>query len=110
MLLAVHLKKRSTGVSEGLDVPILDDIRDSGMFAKLADQVLFVARVRDKQGIPTSEGVLSLSAVRDGEPGLVQVSFVSSRLAFRPALTMVRGDQYTPDSRTQSETDEAVAF
>lgn len=107
MLLAVHLKKRSTGVARGLDVPILDDIRDSGMFAKLADQVLFVARERDEQGIPTNDGVLSLSAVRDGEPGLVKVTFSSSRLMFLPALSavpnVIRADQYVPaDSRIES--------
>lgn len=116
MLLAVHLKKRSTVAARGLDVPVLDDIRDSGMFAKLADQVLFVARERDEQGIPTSDGVLSLSAVRDGEPGLVRVTFQSSRLRFMPALAAVpdrgvRADQWvSPDSRIESGAREGMAF
>ena len=108
MLVAVHLRKHGTGLRLG--PPSLDDIRDTGMFAKLADQVLIVTRDRDEHGVLTNDGALILAKVRDGEPGVVGVSFTPSRLRFESAVTVIRGDQWvSPDSRIEPVREE-VAF
>lgn len=83
MLLAVHTRKRGTIADEP---PVSDDIRDTKMFAALADSVLLLHRKRD-EGALTSDGMLILAKARDGETGKLKVTFSPSRLEFMPADT-----------------------
>lgn len=62
--------------------PVLRDIRDSGMLANNADQVLFVHREQDDDGNPLRAGQIYWGKVRNGMRGYENVEFSPRHLRF----------------------------
>jgi len=63
-------------------VPVLRDVRGSGMLVRGADVVLLVHRQDDEDGIPTDDGVLLAPKIRNGSPAAMKVRFESSSMRF----------------------------
>lgn len=99
LLVVVHLNRNRAGES-----PILADIRDTGMWEKLADQVLFIHRDKDEFGMFKNTGALICAAAREGETGLMKVVFDPTRMRFLPevsedAVGVADPDRYFSQSR-----------
>jgi replicative DNA helicase len=66
--------------------PTRGDILGSGQFAKSANTVCFVHRAETKKGIPTLDGWVFFSKVRNGRLGEVEVTLNPSRYRFEKRL------------------------
>jgi replicative DNA helicase len=105
---AVHLNDARATTAQH-PVPVGRDIRDSGMFYRLADDVLFIFRDEDADGERLDTGLLIADKVRDGETGRFAVKFNPETPMFEasPKFSVVpggvRADQYVPhpDSRIE---------
>lgn len=77
-----HLNRsRQTG-SARVPEPALGDIRESGMIANLAHNVLFVHREQDELGKPLEDGLIIVAKHRNGDGGAVRVTFDGDRQRF----------------------------
>lgn len=86
VLLAAHLNRGRAG-QVVLPPPTLGDIRDTGMLANDADNVLFVWREQDEDtGEPLPGGIVRLGKVRNGRPGGVPVQFQGRFMRFESTL------------------------
>lgn len=65
-------------------VPVLRDVRGSGMLVRGADIVLFVHRDDDADGVPQPSGVLLASKIRNGQPSAMGVEFDPEHMRFLP--------------------------
>ncbi|MHB1950215.1 MAG: DnaB-like helicase C-terminal domain-containing protein [Acidiferrobacteraceae bacterium] len=83
LIVCVHLNDNRV-TSPRRPVPVLRDVRGSGMLVRGADIVLFVHREDDEDGVPGDEGLLLAAKVRNGPPGAMGVSFDASRMRFLP--------------------------
>ncbi len=67
-------------------VPVLRDIRGSGMFQRGADVVLFVHRDDNEHGMPTEKGMLIAAKIRNGSPDAMALTFDRASLMFKPTV------------------------
>lgn len=62
--------------------PVLRDVRGSGMLVRGADIVLLIHRDDDEDGVPTDEGLLLASKIRNGQPNAMGIRFDPARMRF----------------------------
>lgn len=110
LIVASHLNlKRATDAVRPR--PVLRDIRDTGMLAANAAQVLSIWREQDQEGNPQAGGELAVLKGRDGFPGKVRVELDPRRLRFR-----TNGEQGAldadpgPDRQETMYTDDDIPF
>jgi replicative DNA helicase len=65
-------------------VPVLRDVRGSGMLVRGADIVLFIHRDDDDDGVPTDTGLLLAAKIRNGQPNVMGVEFQPARMRYVP--------------------------
>lgn len=74
LLMTGHLNdQRVTGTVK--PVPVLRDVRGSGMIVRCSDLVIMVHRHDDEDGDATDEGVVAIRKNRNGPLGSIQASF-----------------------------------
>lgn len=79
-----HLNRNRSSQSATIPIPTLGDIRESGMLANRAHNVMFVWREQDREtGSPQDDGLIILAKVRQGREGQVPVVFDGDRQRFR---------------------------
>lgn len=83
LVACVHLNDQRV-TSSKRPVPVLRDIRGSGMLHRGADHVLFVHRDDDEDGMPQNTGVLVAPKIRNGQPNAMGVVFDGERMRFVP--------------------------
>lgn len=83
LIACVHLNDNRV-TSPQRPIPVLRDVRGSGMLVRGADIVLMIHRDDDADGVPTADGVLLASKIRNGQPSLMGVSFDAQRMRFLP--------------------------
>lgn len=83
LVACVHLNDQRV-TSPKRPVPVLRDVRGSGMLVRGADIVLFVHRDDDNDGVPTDEGVLLAAKIRNGQPNAMGVVFRAEQMRFLP--------------------------
>lgn len=66
-------------------VPVMRDVRGSGMLVRGADLVLFIHRDDDEDGVPKPTGVLVAAKIRNGQPNVMGVVFQPDRMRFLPS-------------------------
>lgn len=85
VLVVAHLNRNRSAQQATVPIPALGDIRESGMLANRAHNVLFVWREQDRDtGDPIEEGVIRVAKARQGRLGNVQVVFDGDRQRFLP--------------------------
>ena len=79
-------------------IPVMRDVRGSGMLVRGADIVLLVHRDDDENGIPQPEGAIFAAKIRNGQPAAMGVMFDPSRMRFlpvdRPASASSTGSEW----------------
>lgn len=81
LIACVHLNDNRV-TSPQRPVPVLRDVRGSGMLVRGADVVLLVHRDDDEDGVPTNSGVLLAAKIRNGQPSAMGVVFDAPRMRF----------------------------
>lgn len=85
VLVVAHLNRNRSANQAYIPMPALSDIRESGMLANRAHNVLFVWREQDHDsGDPVDEGVIRVAKARAGKLGSAQVLFDGDRQRFLP--------------------------
>jgi replicative DNA helicase len=67
-------------------VPVLRDVRGSGMLVRGADVVLLIHRDDDEDGVPTPQGTLFAAKIRNGQPNAMGVVFQPNHMRFVPRV------------------------
>jgi replicative DNA helicase len=88
LICCVHLNDNRVSQAQR-PVPVLRDVRGSGMLVRGADIVLFIHRQDDDDGVPGEDGLLSAAKVRNGSPDVMRVRFDAARMRFLPAVEAV---------------------
>jgi replicative DNA helicase len=83
LVACVHLNDNRV-TSPQRPVPVLRDVRGSGMLVRGADIVLLVHRDDDADGVPKDSGVLLAAKIRNGQPNAMAVAFQAERMRFLP--------------------------
>lgn len=83
LIACVHLNDNRV-TSPQRPVPVLRDVRGSGMLVRGADVVLLVHRDDDQDGVPKRSGMLLAAKVRNGQPNAMGVVFDPDRMRFLP--------------------------
>lgn len=83
LIACVHLNDNRV-TSPQRPVPVLRDVRGSGMLVRGADVVLLVHRDDDKDGVPQDQGVLLAAKIRNGQPNAMGVVFRGEQMRFLP--------------------------
>lgn len=68
-------------------MPVLRDVRGSGMLVRGADIVLMVHRDDDADGVPQPDGVLLAPKIRNGQPNVMGVVFEAAQMRFVPKVS-----------------------
>lgn len=84
LIACVHLNDNRI-VAPKRPVPVLRDVRGTGMLVRGADIVLMVHRDDDDDGVPMASGVLLAAKIRNGQPSLMGVVFQPDQMRFVPA-------------------------
>jgi replicative DNA helicase len=85
VLVVSHLNRNRSSQQAWVPIPSLGDIRESGMLANRAHNVIFVWREQDRDtGDPENEGSIRLAKARQGRLGQVPVLFDGDRQRFLP--------------------------
>jgi replicative DNA helicase len=83
LVACVHLNDQRV-TSPQRPVPVLRDVRGTGMLTRGADVVLFIHREDDEDGVPAPDGVLFAAKIRNGQPATMRVRFQPDRMRFLP--------------------------
>jgi replicative DNA helicase len=81
LIMVAHLN-RARAQHAVLPKPVLRDVRDSGMLANNADQVLFLHREQDDEGNVLPEGEIYFDKVRNGMKGGIDVALTARHVQF----------------------------
>lgn len=81
LISCVHLNDQRV-TSPQRPIPVLRDVRGSGMLVRGADVVLFIHRDDDQDGVPQADGALVAAKVRNGHPEMMKVHFDPNRMRF----------------------------
>lgn len=81
LIACVHLNDNRVTTPQR-PVPVLRDVRGSGMLVRGADVVLFIHRDDDSDGVPGPEGVLLAPKIRNGQPSAMRVIFQATQMRF----------------------------
>ena len=85
VFVVAHLNRARSAAQATVPIPALSDIRESGMLANRAHNVLFVWREQDRDtGDPEETGVIRVAKARAGRLGSVEVIFDGDRQRFLP--------------------------
>ena len=90
LVACVHLNDQRV-TSPKRPVPVLRDVRGSGMLVRGADIVLFIHRDDDEDGVPQASGVLLAAKIRNGQPNAMGVRFDAERMRFLATERRVSG-------------------
>jgi replicative DNA helicase len=85
LIACVHLNDNRVTAPQR-PVPVLRDVRGSGMLVRGADIVLLIHRDDDDDGVPGLDGILLASKIRNGQPSAMKVSFRPREMRFTPLL------------------------
>lgn len=83
LIACVHLNDNRVTTPQR-PVPVLRDVRGSGMLVRGADVVLLVHRDDDDDGVPQDQGMLLASKIRNGQPNAMGLVFDPQRMRFLP--------------------------
>jgi replicative DNA helicase len=86
LIVCVHLNDNRVTTPKR-PVPVLRDVRGSGMLVRGADVVLLVHRDDDSDGVPTNAGVLLAAKIRNGQPNAMGIQFQPERMRFLPKMS-----------------------
>lgn len=83
LIACVHLNDNRV-TSPQRPMPVLRDVRGSGMLVRGADVVLLIHRDDDEDGVPKDSGVLLAPKIRNGQPSVMGVVFRPEQMRFLP--------------------------
>jgi replicative DNA helicase len=83
LIACVHLNDNRVTTPQR-PLPVLRDVRGSGMLVRGADVVLLVHRDDDADGVPQNSGALLAAKIRNGQPNVMGVVFDPQRMRFLP--------------------------